>query len=75
MVVVGVDQSGLLLMIATVLGSPMVVMCTAMVEGMPGPVVLVAIPRLRGWLIQVRLAMVVIHFAAPVSGLEINTSP
>jgi hypothetical protein len=51
------------------------VMCTAMVEGMPRPVVLVAIPRLRGWLMQIRLTMVVIHFADPVSGLEINTPP
>jgi hypothetical protein len=53
-----------MLMIAAGFGSQGVVRCTAMVPRMRRPVVLVAVPRLRGWLIEVRLTMVVIHFAS-----------
>jgi hypothetical protein len=51
-------------MIAAVLGSLVIVMCTAMVVGLRRSVVLFAAPRLRGWLRRVRLTVVVIHFAS-----------
>jgi hypothetical protein len=64
MIVVGVDRNGLLLMIAAVLDSLRFVMCTAMVARMRRPVIIVAVRRLWGWIMEVRLTMVVIHFAS-----------
>jgi hypothetical protein len=51
-------------MFTRVIGSLGIVMCTAMVPRMRRPVVLVAVPRLRGWLMEARFTMVVIHFAS-----------
>jgi Raf kinase inhibitor-like YbhB/YbcL family protein len=65
MIVIGVDRSDLLVMITAVQGSLRVLTRAAMVPRMRRPVVLVAVSRPRGWLMKVRLTMVVGHSASP----------